>query len=39
MNGVSQNNHSGQLAAGNGIGLLKGSLGVKSWGVAVDTGE
>ncbi|KAM7384664.1 hypothetical protein PAMA_011831 [Pampus argenteus] len=37
MNGVGQRNHSGQLAAGNG--LLKGSLGVKSWGVVVDTGD
>ena len=39
MNGVSQTNHSGQLAAGNGIGLLQGSLGVKSRGVALDAGD
>lgn len=39
MNGVSQSNHSRQLAAGNGIGLLKGSLGVKSLGVVLDTGD
>lgn len=32
MNGVSQSNHPGQLAAGNGIGLLEGVTGGQdSW--------
>lgn len=39
MDGVSQSNHSGQLAAGNGIILLKRSLWVKGLGVVVDTGD